>query len=492
MLFVTPEFAIFFLIVAMTYFILPHRWRWVLLLAASYYFYASWNINYLSLIILSTFVDYAVGYFLGKTPFEQQNKRKVLLALSVVTNLGILFTFKYYNFFMGSLISAFENMGYSLDIQNLKLLLPVGISFYTFQSMSYTIDIYRGRLEPERNFGIFATFIAFFPQLVAGPIERARNMLPQFYEKHEFSYIRAVEGFRLILWGTFKKVAIADRSAVVVNAVYGAPDEYSGLSLILATVFFAIQIYCDFSGYTDIAIGVAKVMGYDLMLNFRQPYFAKSIQEFWQRWHISLSTWFRDYLYIPLGGNRVSFGRYLLNIMIVFLVSGLWHGAGWTFAIWGALHGFYMVIEASMRHLKITILPNSIPNWIRDNIARGWTFLLVTFAWVFFRAADIDSAFYILSNMFRGSGKDIISTFDGAALSSSLQMLITLVAIAILLVYDVVDSMAMEKDSSSITQRMSNWSTLIRWGLYYGIVSFTIVAFVLSIGSLNDFIYFQF
>lgn len=492
MLFVTPEFAIFFLIVAMTYFILPHRWRWVLLLAASYYFYASWNINYLSLIILSTFVDYAVGYFLGKTPFEQQNKRKVLLALSVVTNLGILFTFKYYNFFTGSLISAFESMGYSLDIQNLKLLLPVGISFYTFQSMSYTIDIYRGRLEPEPNFGIFATFIAFFPQLVAGPIERARNMLPQFYEKHEFSYVRAVEGFRLILWGAFKKVAIADRSAVVVNAVYGAPDEYSGLSLILATVFFAIQIYCDFSGYTDIAIGVAKVMGYDLMLNFRQPYFAKSIQEFWQRWHISLSTWFRDYLYIPLGGNRVSFGRYLLNIMIVFLVSGLWHGAGWTFAIWGALHGFYMVIEASMRHLKITILPNSTPNWIRDNIARGWTFLLVTFAWVFFRAADIDSAFYILSNMFRGSGKDIISTFDGAALSSSLQMLITLVAIAILLVYDVVDSMAMEKDSSSITQRMSNWSTLIRWGLYYGIVSFTIVAFVLSIGSLNDFIYFQF
>lgn len=378
-LFVTPQFAIFFMLVLSIYFILPHKWRWILLLLSSYYFYASWEVAYLGLIIFSTLVDYLAGYYLGKISQEKDFPRKLLLGLSLAVNLGVLFIFKYYNFFAGSMSEFLHIFGQEPDFLTLNVLLPVGVSFYTFQSMSYTIDIYRGKLQPETNFGIFATFIAFFPQLVAGPIERATNMLPQFSKEHDFDYVRVVEGFRLILWGAFKKVVIADRVAVVVNSVYTAPDQYSGLSLILATLFFSIQIYCDFSGYTDIAIGVARVMGYDLMLNFRQPYFAKSVQEFWQRWHISLSTWFRDYLYIPLGGNRASFGRYLLNIMIVFVVSGLWHGANWTFVIWGFLHGIMMVIEAITKRYHLTLIPRFLPSYIKNTLALISTFLLVSF-----------------------------------------------------------------------------------------------------------------
>lgn len=491
-LFVTPQFAIFFMLVLSIYFILPHKWRWILLLLSSYYFYASWEVAYLGLIIFSTLVDYLAGYYLGKISQEKDFPRKLLLGLSLAVNLGVLFIFKYYNFFAGSMSEFLHIFGQEPDFLTLNVLLPVGVSFYTFQSMSYTIDIYRGKLQPETNFGIFATFIAFFPQLVAGPIERATNMLPQFSKEHDFDYVRVVEGFRLILWGAFKKVVIADRVAVVVNSVYTAPDQYSGLSLILATLFFSIQIYCDFSGYTDIAIGVARVMGYDLMLNFRQPYFAKSVQEFWQRWHISLSTWFRDYLYIPLGGNRASFGRYLLNIMIVFVVSGLWHGANWTFVIWGFLHGIMMVIEAITKRYHLTLIPRFLPSYIKNTLALISTFLLVSFAWIFFRAPDLSSAYYIGSHLFVGTGQNIISTYDGASLTSELQMMLTLVGIATLIVYDFIDARMMHKHDKSVITMMSYLPSIVRWGLYYVGLSYIIIAFVLSLNSLSDFIYFQF
>ncbi len=348
MTFTSPEFVIFFSAFVPLYFATAHRYRWVLLLLASYFFYAYGSGIYVVLILFSTLVDYTSARAMGVT--TNPRRKKLLLAASLTVNLGTLFIFKYFNFFNQSFAALAEVLSVGYPIGALSVLLPVGISFYTFQSMAYTIDVYRGAIEPEKHLGIMATFVAFFPQLVAGPIERAQHMLPQFRRRVQFDTERTVAGLRLILWGAFKKIVIADRLAIYVNTVYNAPERHSGLPLLIATVFFAFQIYSDFSAYTDIAIGSAKILGFDLMENFRQPYFSKSAREFWARWHISLSTWFRDYLYIPLGGNRVPFPRYLLNLMIVFVVSGLWHGASWTFVIWGALHGIYIVVEATLRN----------------------------------------------------------------------------------------------------------------------------------------------
>ncbi|OQY41470.1 MAG: hypothetical protein B6242_17355 [Anaerolineaceae bacterium 4572_78] len=293
------------------------------------------------------------------------------------------------------------------NVPAFEVLLPVGISFYTFQTLAYTIDVYRGKLKPEKHLGIFALYVAFFPQLVAGPIERAKNLLPQFYHKFNFSGNRVVSGLRLMLWGMFKKVVIADRLAIYVNEVYNNPSEYHGLPIIIATFFFAFQIYCDFSGYSDIAIGSARIMGYNIMTNFRQPYFSQSVAEFWQRWHISLSTWFRDYLYIPLGGNRVPKWRWYLNLMIVFVVSGLWHGANWTFIIWGALHGSYLLIEIWMKNIRAKISDLRYLERFSSGqtlLRTLTTFLLIVFAWMFFRAASIGEAFILIQNMFYING----------------------------------------------------------------------------------------
>ena len=320
MLFNSLHFLIFFPIVIVIYFCIPHKYRWILLLFASYYFYMSWKAEYVILILISTIIDYFVAIKISRE--DNEKMRKIYLLLSIITNIGLLISFKYLNFISSSVSEFLQLFSIQFSPIILDVLLPVGISFYTFQTLSYTIDVYRRRIKPERHFGIFAVYVSFFPQLVAGPIERGKNLLPQFLEKHYFDYIRVTNGLKLMLWGFFKKIVIADRLAVVVNAVYNNPTEFTGAPLILATVFFAFQIYCDFSGYSDIAIGTAQVMGYNLMDNFKRPYFAGSISEFWQRWHISLSTWFRDYLYIPLGGSRVSIPRWYFNLIIIFIVSG--------------------------------------------------------------------------------------------------------------------------------------------------------------------------
>lgn len=337
MLFNSLQFLIFFPIVILLYYLLPHSKRWIFLLLASYYFYMSWNPAYIVLILISTLVDYFAAIKMSEQ--DNINKRKIYLFFSLFANLGLLFIFKYFNFFNDSVRLLFQSLGVNYGVPSLSLLLPVGISFYTFQTLSYTIDVYRGVTKPERHFGIFAVYVSFFPQLVAGPIERSERLLPQFRvpvipNENNFS-----SGMKLMVWGFFKKVVVADNVAIIVNQVYNNVNEYQGLPLIIATFLFAIQIYCDFSGYSDIAIGSARVMGIHLMKNFNTPYFSKSITEFWKRWHISLSTWFRDYVYIPLGGNRVSKPRHYLNLFLTFLISGLWHGANWTFVIWGALHG---------------------------------------------------------------------------------------------------------------------------------------------------------
>lgn len=400
MLFNSVEFLIFFPIVVTAYFLCPQHYRWALLLAASYLFYAAWRMEYALLLLLSTVVDYTAARFMGGQ--VEQAGRGNYLALSLVVNLGLLFTFKYFNFFNESVRGLFTLFNMEYHFAGLDVLLPVGISFYTFQSLSYVIDVYRGKLQPEPHFGRFALYVSFFPQLVAGPIERATRMLPQFRGHHVFSDARVNSGLRLILWGLFKKVVIADRLAVYVNQVYNQPGDYTGWPLLVATYFFAFQIYCDFSGYSDIAIGAARIMGFDLMENFRQPYVAHSVAGFWRRWHISLSTWFRDYLYIPLGGNRVAQWRWYMNLALVFLVSGLWHGARWTFVIWGALHAFYVLMEIWLGGVGVWGArrlgrPNGafLPDWLKIVI----TFHLVLFSWIFFRANRLDDALLIIQRI---------------------------------------------------------------------------------------------
>lgn len=376
MLFNTIDFLYFFILVVTVYFIMPKRYTWVLLLASSYFFYMYWKPIYILLIVFSTFVDYFSAIMIEKSTTKV--KKKLFLILSLCSNLGLLFVFKYFNFFSEIFTDGFFTH---------KLLLPVGISFYTFQTLSYTIDVYRGRTKAERHFGIFALYVSFFPQLVAGPIERSHHLLPQFRKKRSFDGLRILEGLQQMAWGLFKKVVIADRAAIIVNEVYGNLEAYSGGYLILATIAFAFQIYSDFSGYSDIAIGSAKVLGFDLMKNFNEPYLSKSIRDFWSRWHISLSTWFRDYLYFPLGGSKKGLAWMYINMMIIFVVSGLWHGAAFTFIVWGLYHGILNALEKSLGY-KGNILTIPI------------TFILVNIGWVFFRASSVTESWVIIKKMF--------------------------------------------------------------------------------------------
>ncbi len=403
MLFNSLDFLVFFPVVTGLFFLLPPNRRWVLLLIASYWFYMSWRPEYALLIAFSTLVDYFCSYRMSE--LLDKRARRPYLWLSMTTNLGLLIFYKYLGFFVASAGSVAQAVGIDWQAPVLDILLPVGISFYTFQTMSYTIDVYQGVVKPERHAGIFAVFVAFFPQLVAGPIERAGSLLPQFRQVQVFDAARVATGLRLMAWGMFKKVVIADRVAVAVNHVYGSPHDFPGPVLALATVLFAIQIYCDFSGYSDIAIGTARVLGFSLMLNFRQPYHAASISEFWKRWHISLSTWFRDYLYIPLGGNRTVKWRWYYNLFITFLVSGLWHGANWTFVAWGALHGAYLVLAIVFAPLRDRLAAASglarLPR-LSHGLNVAWTILLVLVGWVFFRAADIGDAMHIVQASFTG------------------------------------------------------------------------------------------
>ena len=475
MLFNSLEFLIFFPTIVVLYFLTPARWRWVPLLVASYYFYMSWKAEYLFLILLTTAVAYVTGLRMEAQP-DQRRRRKYLWA-SLVINLGILFVFKYFNFFFGSLNELLGLTQSQYEIPYLNVLLPVGISFYTFQTLSYSIDVYRGRIKAEPHFGIFALYVSFFPQLVAGPIERASHLLPQFRQTFSVDWNRIASGLGLMLWGLFKKIVVADRLAQLVNQVYNAPTDNNGITLMLATFFFAFQIYCDFSGYSDIAVGAARVMGFDLMENFNLPYLSKSIAEFWRRWHISLSTWFRDYVYFPLGGNRVSVPRWTVNVLIVFLVSGLWHGASWTFVVWGSLHGLYMVIEGLWaRRPQVRLNEQTAQaHWLANAGKTLFTFLLVCFAWIFFRANSLADALYIVTHLFDFSTLDL-----GIAWSDAL---LGLLAIFLLEFFQALRRIQFP-DGNPVLARP--W---IQWGYLYALI-FSILLF--GVFSNEQFIYFQF
>ncbi|MBI4558138.1 MAG: MBOAT family protein [Candidatus Hydrogenedentes bacterium] len=483
MLFNSLRFVVFFPVVVGLYFWLPYRWRWAMLLVASYYFYMCWRAEYALLILFSTTIDYFVGRMMGR--IAVQSKRRNWLALSLVTNFGLLFGFKYFNFFNDSFRELFNRFNLFYDVPAFQVLLPVGISFYTFQAVSYTVDVYRGVKEPEPHFGIFALYVAFFPQLVAGPIERSTHLLPQFFEKRDFDWRLAADGLRLMLWGFFKKLVIADRLALYVQEVFDHPGQYQGGPVWLAAYFFAIQIYCDFSGYSDIAIGSAQVLGYRLMDNFKRPYFADSIGEFWKRWHISLTTWFRDYVYIPLGGNRVALPRWQANIVIVFLVSGLWHGANWTFVFWGALHGTYYLVSywtAALRQVLVSVVGlTRLPNLHR--IVRVLiTFHLVVFAYIFFRAESISTAFVIIRDLFAPG-------FSWPALHVMLtptDLMVGCLGVVVLLVAEAFLEWDRPDRLRSLFATGPRW---FRWGFYYA-AAMSILIF--GKFTSNPFIYFQF
>lgn len=484
MLFTSPEYIVFSLIFFPIYFALPLRWRWVWLLLAGYVFYGYGHAQYLWIIALTTAVDYTVGRLLVRT--ASKRRRTWLLAASLSLNLGVLFFFKYFNFFSGSVASTLSAIGITSPVGVLSLTLPVGISFYTFQSMAYTIDVYRGKIPAERHAGIFAAFVAFFPQMLAGPIERAEHLLPQFRQRFRFDEARTVEGLQRILWGLFKKVVIADRLAIYVNAVYEQPQAYTGAPLILATIFFAFQIYCDFSGYTDIALGTARIMGFSLSENFRQPYFSASVREFWSRWHITLSTWFRDYLYIPLGGNRVALPRQLLNLMIVFLASGLWHGANWTFIVWGGLHGLFVCVETVAARRSQGQLPPTNSQSVAIQIGRVLlTFFLVGVAWVFFRATSFADAGYIFTHALLPSNVAISAPFTDGLLDAPLEFMLSIFLIAVLMLVDAVLA------RPAWGEQLRRIPAGARWSVYY--VAFAAVLFsgLYGVGA-QQFVYFQF
>ena len=425
MLFNSFEFFIFLPVVFATYWSFRNiRFQNAFLLAASYFFYGYWDYRFLSLLLLSTVIDYVLGWRISLTSDKQ--KKKVLLIGSLVTNLGLLGFFKYYNFFADSFLVAAKSLGWSPDVVTLSIVLPVGISFYTFQTLSYTIDVYRGNIKAEHNFINFAAFVTFFPQLVAGPIERASNLLPQFSRQRVFRFDLAINGVQQIIWGLFKKVVIADNAAVIVNTVFGSYTEYGAVDLWIGLFLFSFQIYCDFSGYSDIAIGVAKLFGFTLMTNFRFPYLAKNVAEFWRRWHISLSTWFRDYIYMPLGGSKVSNGRAFRNIFIVFMVSGLWHGANWTFIVWGFIHAMlYLPLYLRKQNRPVLQAENLLQ--FKNVILVASNFLIVTLAWLFFRSPTISDAVHYGLGLFVkwGGGSVMISNlhFSIAAACISLLML---------------------------------------------------------------------
>ena len=405
MLFNSIEFLIFLLIVFILYWFVFNKnlkFQNLLILLSSYVFYGWWDYRFLSLIFLSTIVDYIIGLNIPKQNSEKN--QKLLLWCSVLFNLSVLGFFKYYNFFVDSWIDLFSSVGYEIkSVWTLNIILPVGISFYTFQTMSYTIDVYRKKLEPTKDFISFASFVSFFPQLVAGPIERASNLLPQILKKREFQYEQGVQGLRLILWGMFKKVVIADSLAPTVDEIFSNYQDFGGGTLWLGAIYFSFQIYCDFSGYSDIAIGTSKLFGFELMSNFKFPYFSRNIGEFWRRWHISLSTWFRDYLYIPLGGSKGGKWKSIRNIFIIFLVSGFWHGANWTFIFWGLFHAILFlpsfIFKTNRKYTTSIIGENAMLPAPKEFLQAGTTFLLVTIGWIFFRSETIIDSFYYLSKM---------------------------------------------------------------------------------------------
>lgn len=483
MLFNSIDFAIFLPIVFILYWFCTNnnlKLQNFLIVAASYVFYGWWDWRFLVLILFSSLVDYFVG--LGLLKQEVQRKRKALLWTSIIINLGLLGFFKYYNFFIDNFIAAFSFFGTAIKPNTLNIILPVGISFYTFQTLSYSIDVYRRKLEPTRSFIDFSAFVSFFPQLVAGPIERATHLLPQFYKKRTFDYTKAVDGMRQILWGLFKKIVIADNCAVHANLIFNHSADYSGSTLLLGALFFAFQIYGDFSGYSDIAIGTSRLFGFDLMRNFNFPYFSRDIAEFWRRWHISLSTWFRDYLYIPLGGSRGGIWMKIRNTFIIFIVSGFWHGANWTFVVWGALNAIYflpLLLTNSNRNNFDVIAKGKVFPGLKEFSFMLLTFTLTLFAWIFFRANDMAHAISYISEIISPSFF-IVPDFDGMAAASVTN---------ILLVIFVLIEWHGREGQYAIAHVGQTWLRPLRWS-FYSFLIFVIGMFMPSVES--PFIYFQF
>jgi D-alanyl-lipoteichoic acid acyltransferase DltB (MBOAT superfamily) len=468
MLFNSLKFLAFFPSVLIIYFSLKPRYRNIFLLLASYYFYLNWQPIYVVLILVSTLVTWLCSLFIENS--VNANRKKIYLALSLIINFSILFFYKYFNFINQIAFDFLDSVGIRYQMVNLDILLPVGISFYTFQAVGYTIDVYRENLKHEKNIINYALFVSFFPQLVAGPIERAKNLLPQFREINFFSWTNFYEGVKLMLWGYFLKLVLADRLGIYVDAIYNNIENHNGSSIILASILFAFQIYGDFAGYSLIAIGTAKAMGFDLMANFRRPYFGSNIKSFWSRWHISLSTWFKDYLYIPLGGNRKSKFRANINLFLTFFISGIWHGANYTFVIWGALHGTYQIIEKSFGYKKD-----------KDSIIIGFikiliTFLLVDFAWIFFRANTISDAFLAINKIFTSPNGNLFLKGD-VLLGGSLALLI-------LFIKEFKDEFYVDKINF-----MSNKNKYI--SIFYFVLLLSIIL-LFGVFDSDQFIYFQF
>jgi len=484
MLFNSVEFLIFLPLVYLLYLIVPYKRSALLLLFASYFFYASWKYEYLLLIIFTTLSSYFFG--IGVEQAKKKVIKRIYLSLALIINFGILFIFKYFNFFNSVLEDLFSIFNYNYEKTSLKLLLPVGISFYTFQALSYVIDVYKSKISSEKSIIKFCLFVSFFPQLVAGPIERSGNLIPQLSRLKIFKYENFSDGFKMILWGMFTKVVIADRLALCVNHVYNDVYNFSGLSLIIATFFFTYQIYLDFSGYSNIAIGVAKLFNVDLMQNFKTPYFSKTITEFWSRWHISLSTWFRDYLYIPLGGNKVSKTRWIFNLFFVFIVSGIWHGANYTFVIWGAIHGAMLVIEKLYYGERIKKIDND--KFSANLIRMLFTYTVAVLAWIFFRANSLREATYILKNFFNVNINDFNLIMLSGGTSKFLGMstydfLLSLFFICVLVIINFLTK------KEGIVNTIKRQSLFFRWSIYLSLI-FTILWF--GKFGMNQFIYFQF
>lgn len=502
MTFNSVEFLIFFPIVVLIYFIIPQRVKYIWLLVSSYYFYMSWNPKYAVLIALSTVVTWLSGTLIGVidkryTAKHREGKRykKWCVAGCAVMNLGILAFFKYYHFILNNITAVLGRVGIEVQIPVFDVLLPVGISFYTFQALSYTIDVYRGEMEPEKNLLKYALFVSFFPQLVAGPIERSKNLIRQIHEPHYFDGERVTRGLLLMMWGFFKKLVIADRAAILVTEVYNNYINYTGVQIAVATVVFAVQIYCDFSGYSDIAIGAAQVMGFKLMDNFDSPYFARSVSEFWRRWHISLTTWFRDYVYIPLGGNRQGKWKKYRNIMVTFGLSGLWHGASWNYIVWGFLNGCYQVIgdlTQNMRHRMQHFFKIDTGCWSYRFFQGILTFLLVDFSWVFFRATSLKTALQMIAHGIRNfapiSMLDTSKIFGINTLALDEKDFFVLIMAVILLA--IVDAV---KRKTNIRTWILSQNMFFRYLLYYGII-FSVLIFGIYGPEFDasTFIYFQF
>ena len=479
MLFNTLTYFWFFCIVFTVYwFILNKRYKLqnLFLLAASYCFYGWWDARFLILIFISSTADFFIGRAMQNQTIT--SKRKLLLAICLLFNLGILGFFKYYNFFIESFLAISKSLNVNLSVTTLKIILPVGVSFYTFQSLSYTIDVYRNKIKPTKDYISFLAFVAFFPQLVAGPIERATHLLPQFLKKRQFELETVKSGFRFILWGLFKKMVIADRLAYFVDHVYNSSANYSGVTLIAVAFMFGFQIYCDFSGYSDIAIGSARLLGFDLMQNFRFPYFSKSLQEFWRRWHISLSTWFRDYVYIPLGGNQVSKKRWIFNILITFTLSGLWHGAAATFVIWGFLHGLFLVVESYIKPDR----SGKLRNWL-GFVA---TFSFVNLALIFFRSKSLDQSLEIFSRLPDFNWIFLDQLQNAWHTSNQFREF----AISIMVgfpIFLITEGLSRKNDFNEL---IVNLSAIKRWGIYLFFTALILIFGVLDLAP--QFFYFQF